>query len=138
MAHSLKDIEIWCQTVVDSQSHVSADPDCLPIPWRDYQIPQKLCFGEFILMRLDRSHRTDIPGFLLDDGIVKPLPPVTAALLRLKKGLEAAGHVVVEFCMYVVRTRVYKMVALLRSLATILCFWILLGFLYINQPPRGD
>ncbi|KAJ5223051.1 uncharacterized protein N7469_009291 [Penicillium citrinum] len=105
MAHSLRDIEIWCQTVVDSQSHVSADPDCLPIPWRNYQIPQKLCFGEFILMRLDRSHRTDIPGFLLDDGIVKPLPPVTAALLRLKKGLEAAGHVVVEFCIRREETR---------------------------------
>lgn len=65
MAHSLKDIEIWCKAVVDSQSHVSADPDCLPIPWRDYQIPQKLCFGEFLLMRLDRLIELIFQGFYL-------------------------------------------------------------------------
>ncbi|CAI7649833.1 unnamed protein product [Penicillium manginii] len=40
---------------------------------------------------------SDSPGFLIDDGIVKPLPPVTRALLYAKAALEAAGHTVVEF-----------------------------------------
>ncbi|CAI7599455.1 unnamed protein product [Penicillium pancosmium] len=80
MAHSLEDIEMWCKTVIDSQPHLHADPDCLPIPWRQPDIPKKLCFG-----------------LLLDDGIVKPLPPVTRALLRAKTALEVAGHAVIEF-----------------------------------------
>jgi amidase len=42
---------------------------------------------------------SDSPGFLIDDGIVKPLPPVTRALLHAKAALEAAGHTVVEFRM---------------------------------------
>ncbi|RMZ75574.1 hypothetical protein DV737_g5244, partial [Chaetothyriales sp. CBS 132003] len=46
--------------------------------------------------------KTNVPlalmaGFLLDDGIVKPLPPVTRALLETKAALEATGHTVIEF-----------------------------------------
>lgn len=47
MGHCLEDIEIWCETVVNYQSHLSVDPDCLPIPWRRPDIPEKLCFGGF-------------------------------------------------------------------------------------------
>lgn len=46
MARSLDDIEMWCKAVVDSQPQIRADPDCLPIPWRTIEMPQKLCFGE--------------------------------------------------------------------------------------------
>lgn len=38
-------------------------------------------------------------GLLLDDGIVKPLPPVIRALLETKAALEHAGHTVIEFRM---------------------------------------
>lgn len=44
-------------------------------------------------------YRTNLVGILLDDGIVRPLPPVTTALLRLKTELEEAGHSVIEFCL---------------------------------------
>jgi amidase len=33
---------------------------------------------------------------VLDDGMCKPLPPVTRALLETKRALEAVGHTVVE------------------------------------------
>ncbi|KAL3467841.1 amidase signature domain-containing protein [Aspergillus heterothallicus] len=80
MAKSLAAIQLWSRAVLKSQPWMSADPQCLPIPYRDVEIPKKLCFG-----------------LLLDDGIVKPLPPVTRALLRTKAALEAAGHTVIEF-----------------------------------------
>ncbi|KAI1619401.1 general amidase [Exophiala viscosa] len=81
MARSLKAVELWSKAVVQSEPWIAADHDCLPIPWRKVEVPQKLCFG-----------------ILLDDGIVKPLPPVTRALLHTKAALEAAGHTVIEFC----------------------------------------
>jgi amidase len=80
MAKSLAAIELWIRAVLKSEPWMSADPHCLPIPYRDVEVPKKLYFG-----------------LLLDDGIVKPLPPVTRALLRTKAALEAAGHAVIEF-----------------------------------------
>lgn len=43
-------------------------------------------------------HETDpvVLGILLDDGIVKPLPPIIRALAQLRAALEAAGHNVIE------------------------------------------
>lgn len=41
-------------------------------------------------------------GLLLDDGVVKPLPPVTRALIQTKAALEAMGHAVIEFHMYAI------------------------------------
>ncbi|KAJ5247189.1 hypothetical protein N7468_002172 [Penicillium chermesinum] len=80
MARSVRDIQLWSKTVIKSEPWMTSDPDCLPIPWRELRIPDKLCFGIW-----------------LDDGIVKPLPPVTRAVLKTKAALEAAGHSVIEF-----------------------------------------
>ncbi|CAL5873023.1 uncharacterized protein PFLUO_LOCUS7292 [Penicillium psychrofluorescens] len=80
MAKSLDGIEIWSKAVLKSEPWMKDDPDCLPIPWRDVEIPKQLCFG-----------------LLLDDGIVKPLPPVTRGLLLTKAALKASGHNVIEF-----------------------------------------
>ncbi|KAL4869405.1 hypothetical protein BDV12DRAFT_185280 [Aspergillus spectabilis] len=80
MATSLSAVEMWSRAVLKAQPLMSDNPNCLPLLYRDVDVPQKLCFG-----------------FLLDDGIVKPLPPVTRALLRAKAALEAAGHTVIEF-----------------------------------------
>jgi amidase len=33
----------------------------------------------------------------MDDGIIKPTPPVIRALLEVKTALEAAGHKVIEW-----------------------------------------
>jgi amidase len=82
IAKSLAAIEMWTKEVLGTKPWMTADPDCLPIPYREVRIPRKLCLG-----------------LLLDDGIVKPLPPVTRALHQVKAALEAAGHMVVEFRM---------------------------------------
>ncbi|KAL5360771.1 amidase signature domain-containing protein [Aspergillus floccosus] len=80
MARSLAAVEMWSRAALTSEPWMNIDPDCLPIPYRIPAIPEILCFG-----------------LLLDDGIVKPLPPVTRALLQTKTALEAAGHSVISF-----------------------------------------
>ncbi|KAL4922570.1 hypothetical protein BDW62DRAFT_196574 [Aspergillus aurantiobrunneus] len=70
---------MWCKAVVKTEPWMR-DAECIPLPFREVTVPNKLCFGLF-----------------LDDGHVKPLPPVTRALLQTKAGLEAAGHIVIDF-----------------------------------------
>ncbi|WWD20157.1 hypothetical protein CI109_104633 [Kwoniella shandongensis] len=82
MSTSLAAVELWSKAVVDKEPW-KYDPNMIPIPWRDVTIPEKLCFG-----------------LILDNGIVKPTPPVTRALLETKAALEAAGHKVVEWSPY--------------------------------------
>ncbi|WVW86757.1 hypothetical protein I302_108811 [Kwoniella bestiolae CBS 10118] len=82
MSTSLDAIELWAKSVVGKEPWYR-DPNMLPIPWREVNVPEKLCFG-----------------LILDNGMVKPTPPVTRALLQAKKALEAAGHKVVEWSPY--------------------------------------
>ncbi|KAL4874303.1 amidase signature domain-containing protein [Aspergillus karnatakaensis] len=79
MATSLSALELWCRAVLRTEPWMR-DTDCIPLPFREVEVPKKLCFG-----------------LLLDDGHVKPLPPVTNALLQTKAALEAAGHTVIDF-----------------------------------------
>ncbi|RSH94942.1 hypothetical protein EHS25_000026 [Saitozyma podzolica] len=79
MSTSLSAVELWAKAVVGSEPW-TRDPNMLPIPWREVTLPEQLCFG-----------------LLMDDGIVKPTPPVTRALLEVKAALEAAGHKVIEW-----------------------------------------
>ena len=46
MASSLAGVEMWSKAGLRSQPWMSADPDCLPLPYRDVEVPKKLCFGE--------------------------------------------------------------------------------------------
>lgn len=82
MSASLEACSLFAKAVVDSEPWIR-DPLCLPIPWREVELPQQLCFG-----------------IMMDNGIVRPTPPVTRALLETKKALEAAGHKVVEWTPY--------------------------------------
>ncbi|WWC65718.1 uncharacterized protein I303_108340 [Kwoniella dejecticola CBS 10117] len=82
MSTSLEAVELWAKSVVGSEPW-TRDPNMLPIPWRDLSVPEQLCFG-----------------LIMDNGVVKPTPPVTRALLETKKALEAAGHKVVEWSPY--------------------------------------
>ncbi|WVQ79332.1 hypothetical protein IAT38_001429 [Cryptococcus sp. DSM 104549] len=82
MSASLGAVELWAKSVVGKEPW-KCDPNMLPIPWREVEVPEKLCFG-----------------IIMDDGIVKPTPPVTRALLETKAALEKAGHKVVEWSLY--------------------------------------
>lgn len=60
------------------------DARCVSIPWREE------IFEDF------RSKPLTI-GLLIDDGVVRPHPPITRVLLSLVESLEAAGHDIVEW-----------------------------------------
>jgi amidase len=79
MSADITALELFAKSIVDSEGWLS-DPNIVPIPWREIQLSEKLCFG-----------------ILVDDGIVKPLPPVTKALERTRRAIEAAGHTVIEY-----------------------------------------
>lgn len=79
MSTSLDACELWAKTVVDSKPW-ERDPFMIPIPWRQVDLPEQLCFG-----------------IIMDDGICHPTPPVTRALRETKAALEAAGHKVVAW-----------------------------------------
>lgn len=49
MARSIEDLEMWSKAVLKAEPWMDADPKCLPIPWRNVTVPQKLCFGESTL-----------------------------------------------------------------------------------------
>ncbi|KAJ6145433.1 hypothetical protein N7470_009328 [Penicillium chermesinum] len=57
MARSVRDIQLWSKTVIKSEPWMTSDPDCLPIPWRELRIPDKLCFGKYYLKCSRLQHR---------------------------------------------------------------------------------
>jgi len=79
MARSLKDIELFSKTVIDSQPWL-IDPKCIPIPWRTVELPKKLKIG-----------------VLRHDGVVMPTPPVRRAIGKTVEKLRSAGHEIVEW-----------------------------------------
>jgi amidase len=51
------------------------DTNAVPIPWRNVEVPRKLCIG-----------------IMTWDGVVMPQPPVLRAIEHSKNVLENAGH----------------------------------------------
>lgn len=95
MSTTLEAVELWAKTVVDSRGWLT-DPNVLPIPWREVQLPQKLCFGKSA--RLGALARPNgRAGMITDNDMVRPTPPVLRALKEVKEALEAAGHTVIEW-----------------------------------------
>ncbi|GMK57934.1 hypothetical protein CspeluHIS016_0407680 [Cutaneotrichosporon spelunceum] len=83
MSADLSSLELFSKVVSGSRPW-ETDPMCYPVEWRDdFKLPDKLCFG-----------------IMMDDGHVRPTPPVKRALLEIKAALEAAGHKVVEWTPY--------------------------------------
>ncbi|KAL7794305.1 amidase signature domain-containing protein [Trichoderma ceciliae] len=79
LASTLEDVKLYSKAVIDGQPWLK-DPKCLPIPWRDSELPSKLRIG-----------------VMWNDGIVQPTAPVTRALKCTVAKLKAAGHEIVEW-----------------------------------------
>lgn len=79
LAPTLEDVKLYSKSVIDGQPWLR-DPKCLPIPWRDIELPQKLRIG-----------------VMWHDGVVQPTAPVTRALKHTVAKLKAAGHEIVEW-----------------------------------------
>lgn len=64
MCNSLRDMELFMKVVKGAKPHLE-DPRLVPIPWTGLETPKKTPLKI---------------GFLMDDGDIKPQPPVTRAL----------------------------------------------------------
>lgn len=78
MASSLATTEYFMQSLLASNPW-DIDPSAIPIPWRT----------ELATPPTDRKLRI---GVVIDDGVVKPQPPVTRAMNETIQALRAAGH----------------------------------------------
>lgn len=83
MSASLEAVQLWMKAVLASEPWLR-DPNVIRLPFRED--------------RLDKQRPMFI-GLVMDNGIVRPTPAVTRALNITRKALEAAGHVVVEWCL---------------------------------------
>ncbi|KAK2608850.1 hypothetical protein QQS21_002563 [Conoideocrella luteorostrata] len=79
LARTLEDITLYTKIVVDHKPWL-VDPRCVPIPWREVQLPNKLKIA-----------------VMWHDNMVHPTPPVTRALVSVVNKLKAAGHEIIEW-----------------------------------------
>lgn len=77
MAAELESVRMYCKAVVGAEPW-RYDPECVPIPWREGQMP------------VGRKLRI---GVLRNDGVVRCQPPVERALDIVRKALEDSGKV---------------------------------------------
>jgi amidase len=79
MASSLSSIETYMRALPEANPH-ELDNLVVPMPWRT-----ELC----TIQPPGRKLRI---GYILDDGIVKPQPPITRGVQKVVDSLKAAGH----------------------------------------------
>ena len=83
MTRSLDSLAYLTRTIIEAKPW-TYDPKCVPIPWKE-DIFQEI------------QSRPLVIGLLLDDGVVKPHPPILRALSELTAALRAKGHEIVEW-----------------------------------------
>lgn len=79
LCRSLESAEWYLQNIVNADPS-SVDPKCAYQPWKPVDLPIYLTFA-----------------VLVDDGYVRPTPPIRRGIEHLKKLVEAAGHEVIEW-----------------------------------------
>jgi len=79
MALTFPNLEVYCRAIVEREPW-KVDPRCVPVPWRQVQLPQRLRIG-----------------VLWHDGMVLPTPPVSRAMRVVVDKLRAAGHELVDW-----------------------------------------
>ncbi|KAH8895655.1 amidase [Thozetella sp. PMI_491] len=83
LARSLDTVHLSMKSLIDLKPW-ELDARCTPIPWRE----------DLFRSVLDRPL---VFGVLLDDGVVRPHPPIMRVLQSVVEKLRAAGHHIVEW-----------------------------------------
>ncbi|GAB1522878.1 hypothetical protein RhiTH_006003 [Rhizoctonia solani] len=83
MAHSTRDLELFCRVISDYEPWTS-DFSALPIPWNSS-------------LAQHRENDKLLIGIFADDGVVVPHPPVIERLQKTREALIAAGHEVIDW-----------------------------------------
>jgi Asp-tRNA(Asn)/Glu-tRNA(Gln) amidotransferase A subunit family amidase len=83
MARTLNTLRLVSKTVIGAECW-KLDPQLVPMPWK-----------EDVFQRY--SQKKLVFGLMLDDGIVRPHPPIERIFKGLCQKLEAAGHELVPW-----------------------------------------
>ncbi|KAF8693911.1 Amidase, partial [Rhizoctonia solani] len=83
MAHSVRDIELFCRTILEYEPW-TIDFKTLHMPW-NHSVAQR------------KEGRLLVIGIFIDDGVVAPHPPIVEALHRARNALVHAGHEVIDW-----------------------------------------
>ncbi|KAF4965427.1 hypothetical protein FSARC_6778 [Fusarium sarcochroum] len=83
MAGRLDVIKLAMSSVIESKPW-EHDARCAPLPWRDD-------------MFQEMQSRPLVIGVLMDDGVVRPHPPITRALRDVVEALKREGHEILEW-----------------------------------------
>ncbi|KAF8602283.1 amidase [Ceratobasidium sp. AG-I] len=86
LAHSARDMELFCRVMSQYESW-TLEHQVLNIPWNSALAQSR---GQGLPKRL-------VIGFMRDDGVVAPHPPIAARLQKTRDALIAAGHEVVDW-----------------------------------------
>ncbi|EIW75737.1 general amidase [Coniophora puteana RWD-64-598 SS2] len=86
MSHSLGSLKLFTKALVDARPW-ERDPLVVRKPWNE---------DEYRLVDHDRGKRMCF-GMLWDNKVVKPHPPLKRAMEMVKRALEEAGHVVIDW-----------------------------------------
>ncbi|KAF4973999.1 hypothetical protein FZEAL_9067 [Fusarium zealandicum] len=84
MASSLSSIETYMQALPQARPW-ELDNLVVPMPWRTEECT------------ISPPHRKLKIGFIIDDGVVKPQPPIERAINKVIEALKSAGHEVFEW-----------------------------------------
>ncbi|GMK58060.1 hypothetical protein CspeluHIS016_0500920 [Cutaneotrichosporon spelunceum] len=97
MSPDLEGLELWSKAILAAKPW-ETDPAVYKLPWREVDVPEKLCFG-----------------MVMDDGVIAPTPAITRVLKETRAALEAAGHTVVEWQPYQINRALDLFFALIKG-----------------------
>jgi Asp-tRNA(Asn)/Glu-tRNA(Gln) amidotransferase A subunit family amidase len=81
MGHSVSTLKLVLKSLLSTEPWLR-DPNTLPIPWR----------GEKEYDAEKESGQKPAFGFMFNDGVVSPHPPISRALGIIRKALEDSGY----------------------------------------------
>lgn len=79
LSTTLESLELYCKTMIDMEPW-NYDPKVVELPWRSVELPEKLNIA-----------------VLVDDGYVRPTPPIRRGMKIVIDKLQAEGHDVIEW-----------------------------------------
>ncbi|KAI0443365.1 amidase signature domain-containing protein [Xylaria telfairii] len=85
MGHSVATLQLVFKSLISTEPWLN-DPYCLPIPWRSEK--------EY---KSEREKYLPAFGFMPNDGLVSPHPPVARALKIVQKAMEESGYQLLDW-----------------------------------------
>ncbi|KAI5956876.1 hypothetical protein KGF54_000494 [Candida jiufengensis] len=79
ISNNLRDLKFYCESILNSEPW-NYDPKVVELPWRNVELPKKLNIA-----------------VLIDDGHIKPTPPIRRGMDIVISKLKSQGHDIIEW-----------------------------------------